>query len=137
MNSVMLSSAPGSEIGTNRPTSKDLGRPLTDFPAFSAFGREIMRQKSDSFLFHPFCHHAGFHKARSSWEVRCKSTLFEPSSHPGKSSENKSVTFLLQPFAIFLEDLVKTGSSVLEICLLKYTRSDINRALLAMLQALE
>jgi len=39
LNLSLLSSVPESEIGTYE--LKDLGRPLRDFRAFSAFGREI------------------------------------------------------------------------------------------------
>jgi len=48
LNLSLLSSVPESEIGTYE--LKDLGRPLRDFRAFSAFGREINLPKSGSFF---------------------------------------------------------------------------------------
>jgi len=59
LNLSLLSSARESEIG--KLALNDLGRPLTDLRAVSAFDREIIRPKSDNILFfrqtNPFCCH--------------------------------------------------------------------------------
>jgi len=66
---------------------------------FSAFGREIIRPKSNSFFSISKSVLAAvldFVKLEPAGTAE-KSYIFEPPSHHRKSSETKSLTFLLQP----------------------------------------